>query len=295
MTVDANTRSTGNSQNTVELPSPTAWPIVLALGVTLLFAGLVTSASVSFLGALLLVSGGIGWFRDVLPSEKLEMLVAAPELMSVSTRRRQVSRVRWADVDLKRARLPLAIYPVSAGIKGGMVGAVVMAALALTYGVISKHGVWYPINLLSAGFFMGRDTTAQLSQFHWDGLVAAALLHLFVSFLVGLLYGAILPMIPHRPILLGGLVAPILWCGLLHSTLGLIDPVLNQRIDWLWFVLSQIGFGIAAGVVVSRQEKIQTWQELPLVIRAGMETPEADNPRNDEDHGNDGDGLGGRK
>jgi hypothetical protein len=284
LTIDPNTRPAGNIRSTVELPSPTAWPIVLALGVTLLFAGLVTSASVSVLGALLFLVGGVGWFGDVLPVEKLEMLAAAPELTSVSTRRRQVARVRWANYDLTRARLPLAIYPVSAGVKGGLVGAVVMAALAVTYGVISKHGVWYPINLLSAGFFSGRDTTAQLTQFHLDGFVVAALLHLLVSFLVGLLYGAVLPMIPHRPILLGGLVAPILWSGLLHGTLGLIDPVLNQRIDWLWFVLSQIGFGIAAGVVVSRQEKIQTWQDLPLVIRAGMEMPDAKNPRRHDDH-----------
>ncbi len=35
----------------VELPAPTAWPIVLAFGLTLVFAGLVTSASVSLLGA----------------------------------------------------------------------------------------------------------------------------------------------------------------------------------------------------------------------------------------------------
>lgn len=288
MGVDATMGPASSGQNTVGLPSPTPWPIVMALGVTLLFGGLVTSASVSFLGALLFLAGGIGWFRDLQPIEKLEMSAAPPELISVSTRRRQVARVRWANFELDRARLPLAVYPISAGVKGGLVGAVVMAALAVTYGVVSKHGVWYPINLLSAGFFSGRDTTAQLTQFHLDGFVVAALLHLLVSFLVGLLYGAVLPMIPRRPILLGGLVVPILWSGLLHSTLGLIDPVLNQRIDWLWFVLSQIGFGIAAGVVVSRQEQIQTWQHLPLAIRAGMEMSEVKGGRNKDDNGGEG-------
>ena len=41
--------------------------------------------------------------------------------------------------------------------------------------------------------------------------------------------------------------------------------------DWLWFVVSQMGFGIVAGIVVSRQERIRTWQHLPFAMRAGME------------------------
>jgi hypothetical protein len=273
MDIDTATSPPSSGQKIVQLPSPTAWPIVLALGVTLLFAGLVTSAAISFLGALLSLVGGIGWFRDVLPSEKHESWSAVEEPTPAITKRSQVARITWANYELFRARLPVAIYPVAAGVKGGIVGGIVMATLAITYGLISKQGIWYPINLLSAGFFSGRDTTAQLAQFHLDGFVVAVFLHLFVSLLVGLLYGATLPMIPRRPILLGGLIAPILWSGLLYGTLDLIDPILNLRVDWPWFVASQIGFGITAGIVVSRQEKINTWQSLPFAIRAGMETP----------------------
>ena len=78
-------------------------------------------------------------------------------------------------------------------------------------------------------------------------------------------------MLPRRPVLLGGLIAPILWSGLVHSFIGLIDPILNQQIDWLWFVFSQVGFGIVAGIVVSRQQRIPTPQHLPLAVRAGFE------------------------
>ena len=35
----------------VDLPRPTAWPMVMAFGITLLFAGLVTSLAVSGVGA----------------------------------------------------------------------------------------------------------------------------------------------------------------------------------------------------------------------------------------------------
>ena len=96
-------------------------------------------------------------------------------------------------------------------------------------------------------------TTAQIAAFHLSALLIAIPIHLITSLLVGLLYGVTLPMLPRRPILLGGFIAPILWSGLLHSILGIVNPVLNQRIDWLWFVVSQVGFGIVAGIVVSRQ------------------------------------------
>jgi flagellar biosynthesis protein FliR len=82
-------------------------------------------------------------------------------------------------------------------------------------------------------------------------------------------------MFPRRPILLGGVITPILWTILIHSILEALNPVLNQQIDWLWFVLSQIGFGIVAGIVVSTQERIATWQFMPFAVRAGIEAPGA--------------------
>jgi hypothetical protein len=262
--------------NTVELPSPTAWPIVLALGVALVFAGMVTTAAVSILGAILAVSGCIGWFRDVLPREQQESVPVLEQPVPVATSRPAVARVGWITHDPHRARLPIEIYPISAGVKGGLAGSAVMALLAITYGLIAQHSVWYPINLLSAGFFPeAENTTAQLSAFQPSYLILATIVHLITSLLAGLLYGAMLPMLPRHPILLGGVIAPVLWSGLIHSFLEIVDPVLNRRISWPWFVVSQIGFGIVAGIVVSKQHRIHTWQHLPFAIRAGIEAPGA--------------------
>ena len=268
---------------TMQLPAPTVWPIVLAFGLTLIFAGLVTSISVSILGAVLALAGTVGWFRDILPHEAHETVPVSDKAEPIITTRPEVARVGWITHELNRSRLPLEIYPVSAGIKGGLAGSVAMAVLAMIYGIASKHGIWYPINLLAAGFFPARNTTAQIAAFHLDSFVIAVAVHLVTSLIVGLLYGAMLPVFPRRPILLGGLVAPLLWSGLLHSILGIVDPLLNQRIDWFWFVLSQVGFGIVAGIVVSRQERVRTWQHLPLAVRAGMEAPGAMDDRNSED------------
>jgi hypothetical protein len=268
----------------IEMPAPTVWPIVLAFGFTLVFAGLVTSASLSILGAIFAIAGCVGWFRDVLPHEKHESVAVVEKVPAVATSRPQVARVEWITEELHRARLPLEIYPMSAGVKGGLAGSVAMAVLAVLYGIFSGHGMWYPINLLSAGFFPARATAAQIAAFHWDALIIASIVHLICSLLVGLLYGAALPMFPRRPIVLGGVIAPILWSGLLHSILEALDPVLNQRIDWIWFVISQIGFGVVAGIVVSRQERIRTWQYLPFAVRAGIEAPEAIDESNGDEH-----------
>jgi hypothetical protein len=255
---------------------------VLAFGFTLIFAGLVTSSPVSILGAVFALASCVGWFHDVLPHEKHESVPVIAGVPVVTTSRSQVARVKWMTQELQRARLPIEIYPISAGVKGGLAGGAAMAVPAMLYGIVSGRGVWYPVNLLSAGFFPERATIAQIAVFHWDALIIATVVHLICSLLVGLLYGATLPMFPRRPILLGGVIAPILWSGLLHSLIEALDPVLNQRINWLWFVISQIGFGVVAGLVVSRQQRVHTFQYLPLAVRAGFETPGAMDERNGE-------------
>ena len=270
--------------STIEVPAATTWPFVLAFGTTLLFAGLVTSVSVSALGAFLLIAGAVGWFRDVLPHEAIEVVPVRSELPVPVTSRRRVARIEVAG-DLHRVRLPLEIYPVSAGIKGGMAGSVAMAVLAMLYGLLSQRSIWYPINLLAAGFFPAASTasTEQLAAFHLDAFLIAAAIHLLTSLLVGVLYGATLPMLSRHPILLGGFIAPLIWSGLLYTVLGVINPVLDQRIDWIWFVVSQVGFGVVAGVVVSRHHRVRTWQHLPFAVRAGIEAPGLMSERREDD------------
>jgi hypothetical protein len=272
MSADFQQPAADRGSTRIEVPASTAWPVILAFGLTLLFAGLTTGALVSAVGAVLSLGGVVGWFREVLPRESCEVVHVVPEEAVASTTRREVAQLETAR-QVRRAWLPVQIYPVSAGIKGGLAGGAVMALLAILYGVISRYGVWYPINLLSAGFFPGAkaESAADLARFQPAAFVIAFVIHLAGSLLVGVLYGALLPMLPRHPVLLGGLFAPLVWSGLLHSIIGIVNPVLNQHVDWPWFVLSQIGFGVVAGIVVSRQARIDVWQKLPLVLRAGIE------------------------
>ncbi len=258
----------------VKLPAPTAWPFVLAFGLSLIFAGLLTSAAVSTLGVFLATAGAVGWACQVLPFERQETTQAKAEAAPVFTSRPEIARIQTLP-EMQRAWLPIEIYPVSAGVKGGLAGSVAMAVLAVVYGLISQGSIWYPINLLASIVYAQpfQLSTRHLDSFHPELLLVATAIHLMTSVLVGLLYGVLLPMVPRRPILLGGLVAPVMWSGLLHSTLGIINPLLNQRIDWMWFVASQIGFGVVAGLVVAHQERVRTRQHMPLAALAGIEAP----------------------
>jgi len=264
----------------IESPAPTAWPIVLALGFTLVFAGLLTSASVSVLGAVLAVAGCVGWFREVFPHEHEVIVPVVPEEIRITTERRVVERLPIA-ADQLRAWLPVQTYPISAGVKGGLAGSVAMAVLACAYGVLKAGSIWYPINLLAAVVYAPSEvpSASQLNSFHAGIFFIAVVLHLVASILVGLLYGAMLPMFARRPIVLGGLIAPVLWSGLLYSLMGILNPVLGSHIDWVWFMASQFAFGIVAGLVVMRQERVKTRENLPFMVRAGIEAPGIISPR----------------
>jgi hypothetical protein len=266
----------------IESQAPTAWPFVLAFGSTLLFAGLVTSSSVTVLGAVLAVAGSIGWFREVFPREHEVPVPVIADEFRASTERRVVDRLPIAEH--ARAWLPVHTYPVSAGVKGGLAGGVAMAVLACAYGVLKAGSIWYPINLLAATAYAQslKMGPSRLYSFHADSFAMAFGLHVLMSVTVGLLYGAMLPMFPRRPIILGGLIAPVLWSGLIYTMLGLLNPVLASHIDWYWFVASQVGFGLVAGLVVVRQSRMLTRENLPFAMRAGVEAPGLTSPRGEE-------------
>src|SRR5258708_25170986 len=106
---------------TIEVPAPTAWPFILAFGATLLFAGLVTSMSVSVLGAALALAGCVGWFRAVFPHAQEEAVAVVPEDIRLTTDRRVVERIPVLP-DQLRPWLPVHTYPISAVSNVGLRG-----------------------------------------------------------------------------------------------------------------------------------------------------------------------------
>src|SRR5580692_449974 len=261
-----------NRDNVIEVPAPTAWPMIFAIGLTLSFAGLVTAMTVSLVGFVLTIAGAVGWFREVIPVEHRETVRVTPAVEVVVPAKIGVDYLRVGELG-NRAVLPLEIYPYSAGIKGGIAGGVAMAVLAGLQGIIFHGSPWYTINILAATAManLANADTATLSSFIPQAFVVALIIHASASILVGLLYGVMLPMFPRYPALWAAIVAPLLWTGLLWSSLSVINPLLDARIEWRWFILCQIAFGAVAGFVVNLTERVHTLQHLPFAARAGIE------------------------
>lgn len=258
----------------IALPAPTAWPFFLAIGAALLFAGLLTNASISILGGILAVFAAVGWFRQVLPHEHHVTIEATVPAEAEALAAPQVMQIAAAE-KIQRAWLPLKVYPVVAGVRGGLAGGVAMAIIALLYGIIFARSIWYPINLVAGTLYSASamPSNEALMRFNAMWLLFAVAMHLTVCTLVGLLYGAMLPMLPRRPIVLGGVIAPLLWTGLVYTVLGFVNPLLDERINWYWFAASQVAFGVVAGLVVVRHNKQWTTENIPLAMRAGIEAP----------------------
>ena len=262
----------------IEVPAPTFWPFVTAFGLALLLAGLVTSLAVSVVGFVVVLRGAIGWFRDVLPMPKEELvqirLVPTPEPMAARPTRR-VDHLQ-PGAEGHRVYIPIKVHPYSAGLLGGIVGGVGMAIIACLYGLIAHGSLWYPVNLLAAAALpsLADAGPAELKAFHMAGFIVALISHGIISLLVGLLYFAILPMMPSRfTAFWGSFLAPVLWTALIASTLRLINPALNARIAWGWFIASQVAFGLITGYVVAHSKMVETAQSWPLAARAGVEAP----------------------
>ena len=255
----------------IALPAPTHWPLVLAVGLTLMFAGLVTNFMVSALGVVLMVAGIVGWFRQVLPHEVHELLPVTEIEKAIEREGRRVTRIQLPTGG--RGMLPVQTYPISSGIIGGFAGGTAMIVLAELYGVLRFHSIWYVVNLLGGAGVAGWTTPTEheLATFHLAAFLIAVMIHTASAFLVGLLYGALLPIMPRHPIILGGVIAPALWTGLLHSVLPLLNPFFDERINWFWFALTQVGYGVVAGWVVVKKGHIQRLRDVPLAVRMGVE------------------------
>lgn len=249
--------------DSVEMPKATVWPLVLSVGATLLAAGWITHPVLLIVGGVLTLTGLAGWIGQMLPGvgHQHEELVPADQRPHPITPRPGSVEALRPDRPGYRFRMPEKIHPISAGVKGGIAGGLVMPIPALAYGLLSGHGVWFPINLLGGMVFpfVEGSSIEELEKFNLVVFLAALFIHAIISTGVGSMYGVILPTVPQfagSQLFFGGLVLPLLWSGICFGLMGSINPTLEQHVDWRYFIASQIVFGIAASIVVERSEKV---------------------------------------
>jgi hypothetical protein len=239
----------------VETPRPTTAPVVLALGITLLVAGVALGTAFLVVGAVVVVAGLSIWIVQLLPGRGHvhESLLETEPPHSVIARPGGVEHLR-SGMPGSRLRLPQDVHPISAGLKGGIGGGAAMPVPAILWGLLSGHGLWYPVNLL-AGMLLpgvGRMTVPELERFNPTLLVAALIIHVAMSVVIGLIFGVLLPTLPAvpRPIAWGGLLMPIVWTGASYLAMSVVNPTLPGKVSWPWFLLSQLVFGITMPAVV---------------------------------------------
>jgi hypothetical protein len=252
------------------MPRPTVAPFTVSLGAALVGLGMATSLTFLVVGVVVLATGLGIWVAEMLPGRGHEHeplvepgLRPAPVQGAPGT----VEQMREG-VPGYRLRLPEAIHPISAGVKGGILGGLLMPLPALLYGVLSNHTIWYPVNLLAGMVVPDMDamTDAQLEEFSPTLLIVAVLIHATMSVVIGLIYGVLLPTLPDiaTPVAWGGLLMPLLWTAVSFTLMGAVNPVLARGVDWPLFIASQFAFGIVAAFVV-----MQTGERGPL--RSGLQ------------------------
>jgi len=270
---DMNTTDPHTSEG-IELPQPTASPMVAAFGLTLMAAGLVTNWVIAAAGVVIMMTGIVKWFLQSNP-ESREILspIASKGPDLIVPRTANVAHL-MSDTE-HRARIPAEIHPYSAGIKGGLIAGVCMAVFASLWGLIAHGSLWYTVNLLAGTMLTGyADMSMEaLYAFHTGGLIAGVVIQVLMSLAVGVLYGVVLPLIPRYQLLFSAIVVPLIWSGLTWASISIVNPALNQHIEWIWFVGSQVVFGLVAGWWILRSEKIPTMQNWHYLERLGMDTP----------------------
>src|SRR5262245_29789798 len=130
-------QATGQPERTapdaVEMPRPTVAPCVVAFGLTLVAAAVALGLAFLAVGAVVLVAGLGIWIANFLPGRG-----HVQESLPEAARRTQPAPGAPGGVEQLREglpgyrfRLPVKVHPISAGIKGGIIGGAVMPVPAL--------------------------------------------------------------------------------------------------------------------------------------------------------------------
>jgi mono/diheme cytochrome c family protein len=262
MASNSSKQSISASHPEVEMPRATAWPIALAAGISLAMLGAATNLFFCVVGGVLFAISLIGWIANLLPGEGHEHEAVEESALPAAVRVKTdaVTELKPGVVGY-RFQLPEKVHPVSAGVRGGIVGGLLMPIPAFIWALSSGHSIWFPVNLLAGLVIPGLTDmpAAEFEQFHPWLLAGAILMHVILSVGFGLIGGVILPtlpQIPGGPLLFGGVILPLGWTAANQSLLGIVNPLLADHIDWKWYLVSQLVYGIATSIVIMRSEKI---------------------------------------
>ncbi len=157
-----------------------------------------------------------------------------------------------------RAVYPEWVYPYSAGILGGLIGALGVAVVGLGYGVYSGN-VWLPVNVVAAAVMrsLQSQSAGDLGRFDPAAVIVGLLIHVLMSVTLGLMFAFILPALPGRPLYWGPVIGPLLWVGAYVAALPLINPVMVRNLEIISFTVANVLFGFLLGWWIDRTPMVR--------------------------------------
>ncbi|MFN8596184.1 MAG: hypothetical protein U0559_08375 [Anaerolineae bacterium] len=160
--------------------------------------------------------------------------------------------------DSRTVSVPSHVYPVRAGVIGGAVGGVAMAAVAMVYGAVWRGSPWLPINVVAATLLRDLQTASptELAQFNANALMIGGVMHVILSIGLGALFALLLPTMPGSPIGWALTVGPLLWVIATVITLPLVNPLGANVIDWPSFIAAHMAYGLVMGLYVAHTPKV---------------------------------------
>lgn len=178
--------------------------------------------------------------------------------MAINRPKHSPSRRSHAFAEDTGLRVPATVYPYSAGVYGGLLGGLAMIPIAVLYGLMSGHGIWYPLNLIAATLFRSwqQSSPQALAEFSLAGLTAGLAIHVLMSLILGLSFAVVLPTLPGRPLYWAFLVGPLLWFSAVYAGLPLLNPIMARQIDLPSFALANIAYSLVLGYWVDRTPRV---------------------------------------
>jgi hypothetical protein len=162
---------------------------------------------------------------------------------------------------------PQEVYPLTAGIIGGLLGGAAMVPPALAYGLISGKGLWYPVNLIAGAVFDLRGVAEeQLGAFNPQWFAIALIIHVLVSLALGLLFVVLLTTLPGPPALWALVIGPLLWVGATVVVLPAINPAMSERVDWASFLAANVIYSLVLGLWVGNTPRVPARESYSLAV-----------------------------
>jgi hypothetical protein len=154
--------------------------------------------------------------------------------------------------------VPAEVYPYSAGLVGGVLGGLAMAAVAVVTGLIMGIGPWYPLNLVAAAVMRPLQTASSevLSQFNPAALGIGFVLHMLLSLGIGGLFALLLPTLPGRPWLWSAVIGPALWLVAQFAVLPALNPLMSAVVWQPSFLAAHVVYGLVLGSWIQNVGKV---------------------------------------